>query len=103
LRQSIPNNYILKEQNISYKIKSAQKKDSSIIINLQITMVPSYDIDEKNLTGLIKGKPVSVIPHVIKNESGLTGYELVFDKKIPLLSFIVPFFEKNITIQTKPK
>ncbi len=102
LHDQIPENYVLKPENITFTVTSSEKTDDGISLSLEIKGEPSYKVDEKAIVTLIKGKTISSVEEKLKENSDTKGFSLDIISPIPFFKFFTPLFSKNYKITTEP-
>lgn len=102
LADQIPENYLLKPEDITFTVTSSEKTDDGVNLSLEIKGEPSYKVDEKATIALIKGKTIGSVEKKLKENVDSKGYSVEVISPIPFFKFFTPLFDKNYKITTEP-
>lgn len=91
--------FVINKENIQYKIVSVKLSRNNIIeITMTIDAKAIKNISKQDVIKVIKGKPISVLENIIKNNLQAEGYKINVYHPIPIFNLFMPLFGRNINL-----
>lgn len=100
LKETVPEGYTIRPQDINYKIVSATNEDETVL-TLEVRAKPIYSVDSSKVAMALRGKKEVKVGRILKDQFDAQGYELKIHSQLPFIKLMMPFFSRNIEIKTK--
>lgn len=99
-KPDVRENYNIEKGNISYTVNKIVKEDDLLTIDAEVKAKAVINISTDGIKKSVLGKNQSKVGEILKNEYKIGGYNLNIDEPLPFLNKFLPFFLKNIILES---
>ena len=99
MEQDIPEGYVLKEKNISYKIDDVSQGKTNTSLEVHIQAKATKNINTREIISRFRFKQVSQAENELKNIYGTISNQISIAPPLFILGDFMPLFERNIDLR----
>ncbi len=96
----VKENYSIEKGNISYTVNKIVKEDDLLTIDAEVKAKAVIKISTDGIKKSVLGKNQSKVKEILKKEYKIDGYNINIDEPLPVLDKFLPFFIKNINLES---
>jgi len=100
LKPEIKENYSIEKGNVFYTVNKIIKKDDVLTIDAEVKAKAVIKISTDGIKKSVLGKNQSKVKEILKKEYKIDGYNINIDEPLPVLKNFLPFFLKNINLES---